>query len=67
MLSAMSVNNPIAARGAVNRLGNHRPRAWPMAEDVTTANSPTRTGHQIGPPQVAWNAVTVNTTTPRMR
>src|SRR5216684_283448 len=57
-----SMNMPIAVSGAVNRPGANTPTANPTPHTDVSAAAPTATGHQSGPPHVAWPAVTPNST-----
>ncbi len=59
VLPAWNTSRAIAAAsGAVNRLARTAPAANPTAVSAATALTPTTTGHNGGPPQVAWVAAT---------
>jgi hypothetical protein len=51
-----------AARGGVNRPGNSAPAVKPTTHRVTSATTPTATGHSGGPPQATARAVWIYST-----
>src|SRR5215467_1843131 len=60
--STSTNHDPTATSGAVSRPGRRTPAVNPSALNATTLAAATTTGHQSGPPQLTWCAVTPYTT-----